>query len=42
MGVKQTPKGLIVGMIPEATPQEQPKHEEKAPARGNRKPKEKE
>lgn len=42
MGMKQTPNGLIVGLIPEETPQEQPKPEEKAPARGGRKPKEKE
>lgn len=42
MAEKMTPQGLVVGLIPEETPQEQPKPEEKAPARGGRKPKEKE
>lgn len=43
MAEKMTPQGLVVGLIPEEEPpQEQPKPEEKAPARGGRKPKEKE
>lgn len=40
MATKQTPQGLVVGMIPEK--EENQKPEDKAPARGGRKPKEKE
>ena len=43
MAEKMTPKGLIVGLIPEEeTPQEQAKPEEKAPVRSGRKAKDKE
>lgn len=41
MAEKLTPQGLIVGLIPnEEDKPEQPHAEEKAPARGGRKPKE--